>query len=504
MRTQLLARIVTLCALLTAAGCSPAEHTRSNRGDSLPVLAVNPRTPAGRVALDIWELRPGVMLADWLTLHGDDDIQPPVDSGPGARLGDWCVRAVRTGEVGALAVERAAYFYPPPLTDSLVLPDSAPEMVRFCQLGAVTSTIVAPDSARGAALADSLRTTFGGALGDGERDGRVVFYGSAFWSVRGRFAREGLTVVSALASPPGRPATHAVFALGFLPVSRLTIDSVPGNRAWQPYDVDSIPYDTLLLWADLPARLAAEVRRLRDTALAFAGWQRSPVTYLPSGTLADLLRRLVATASGLPPGRRAAALTVADRLLFETMCQHGLCHDESGATLQPFRALGARFTFARHAATWAYERNWLGQARNLDRDSPLGQRILLAQLVAGFDFSGTCSGGAESFRRVIENGERYLARVPGSPVAADVRFLLAEAYRDIAALAQGSGGVWADSSRYSGEAGRARRRALEHYRAVIAARPLHGAAETAWRSAWRLASGLPLRGTRYLCVVEEL
>lgn len=502
MRTCPFLTTAVTAAVVCAAACGPGERGRAGGRDSLPTLSVSPSTPTGRIALDIWELRAGVMLTDWLAVHADDDIQPPVDSGPGARLGDWCLRAVRLTQLGAVTVERAAYFYPPPLTDSLVLPDSAPEMVRFCSLGAITSTVQVPDSATGSRLADSLRTVLSSAFGGGERDGRLVFYGSAFWSVRGRFRREGLNAVSALASVPLRPAAHAVFALAWLPPSRLSVDSVAVERTWMPPDADSIPFDTLLEWSGLPAAVRRELRQLRETALAFRDWENSPVSYLPSRRLEEILRRALAAAASLGAPRRAAALVAADRLLNETMCQHGLCHEETGAMLAPFRALGAQFTWAASGATWVYDRNWLVQARTLDRDSRLGQRILLSQLSSGFDFSGSCAKGAEAFRRVIQNGERYLARQPTSPIAQDVRLALADAYRDIVALAQGAGGEWADSSRYSTEAPAARRLALAHYRAVIAANPTHPAAEYAWRRAWRLAAGLPVGGTRYLCVTD--
>jgi hypothetical protein len=129
-------------------------------------------------------------------------------------------------------------------------------------------------------------------------------------------------------------------------------------------------------------------------------------------------------------------------------------------------------------------------------------RIFLFQLANGFDPSGTCAAGAEGFRRVIQNGEKYLERVPASPIAADVHYQVGDAYRDIFALARGAAGDYADSSRYGAEAGPATLKALEHYRAAMRAGPASPAARAAWKRAWWIEAGLVPRDVRFYCIYD--
>jgi len=204
----------------------------------------------------------------------------------------------------------------------------------------------------------------------------------------------------------------------------------------------------------------------------------------------------------LAPPRRAAALYLADQVLERAMCSFRLCERERDPALAPLAALGAAVAWAPLGATNVYRHTWMSQARALSRDTPLGQRIFLAQLAAGFDFSGVCGGGAEAFRKVIDNGERYLARLPASPIAADVHYLVGEAYEDIVGLARGVGGDYADSSRYGREVHDAARRALAHYAAATRAGTASPAARAAWSRAWWLRAGLLPRDLHFYCVYD--
>jgi len=210
----------------------------------------------------------------------------------------------------------------------------------------------------------------------------------------------------------------------------------------------------------------------------------------------------MAATSGLPMQRRAAALYAADLVLDQSLCAYRMCDIADRGSRAGLEAIGARFNRSELGGAWVYERTWLGQARAADRDSPLGQHILLLQLANAFDFSGTCREGAEGFRRVIDNGERYLERVPTSPIAAAVHFLVGEAYRDIVALAHGAGDIYADSSQYSAEAGDAARQAIEHYKAATRAGADSATAQAAWRRAWMLKAGLAPREVRFYCVYD--
>ncbi len=490
-----------LLLLLTA--CA-GERPRAASGDSTAV-PVTASTPAGRVALELWQLRPGVSLGEWFQQHATDDVVPGLpgdDDGHGV-FGNWCIRTTLLDEVARTRIERTAYFYAPEPPDGLVLPESRSELVRSCRLGAISVRVPVADSAAGAALADSVREQLARAFG-GPVSSVVSFFGSAYWHRIGRFRRGDVDAASALQVLPHLDTTGTrrptVRALAILTLSGLSLDGLVPDQ--DPPIADSVPLDSGVAWADLGAAVAAPlVRVVRDTMWRERGDTTGRAAVRQG--LPGAFRRWLGLAEELPLPQRAAALYVADRAMHQALCGVLPCDQESDSTaLAPFVALGARFVWSELGGQWIYERTWLSQARVFDRDGPLGQRILLAQLLAGFDFSGMCAAGPEAFRRVIANAERYLERVPNSPIAADVHYLAGEAWADVVALAAGAGDIYADSSRYSAEAPEARRRALAHYHAAIGANPSSPLARAAWHRAWWLLSELPPRRARFLCIYD--
>ena len=496
---------IALAAVTAACGGRerPAAHQAGR--DSAGGVSVDPATVPGALALELWQLREGVTLADWMSARVEEHLERRDTATAYDFAGAWCARAERRTPVAGHTLERSAFFFPPlPPTGLELPPDSQPEqLVAACTLGLVWTRAPELDSADGAGLADSVRAALTRAYGGTGRDTAMSFWGSAFWTHRGRFRRGMVTAVSALDAMP-RPAQdsgrsrRAVLAFAFLPGSEISVDSGPGfewRTGWTP---DTPPLERAVAVAGLDTTMWLPLRRLLAEAEAQGAARRS----LEPAALSGALGRWLGAAAALPPPRRAAALFVADQVLARAGCAYVLCGARDGARLAPLRALGAQFTYSELGAAWVYTRTWLSQARVLDRDSPVGQAVLLIQLDQGFDFSGTCAAGAEGFRRVIDNGERYLARVPLSPIAAEVHFLVGEAYRDVVALAHGAGLEYADSSAYTAAEPEARRRALEHYRAAIAGAPDRQVARAAWRRAWWLLAGLPPRSVRYLCIYD--
>ncbi len=484
--------------------CAGERPLPGASGDTTGV-PVSTSTPAGRIALELWQLRPEVSLGEWFQQHATDDLVPGLpgdDDGHGV-FGDWCVRTTLLDEVAATRIERTAYFYAPEPPDGLVLPESRSELVRSCRLGTISIRVGVADSATGAALADSVRVQLARAFG-GQVSSVVSFFGTAYWHGVGRFRRGDVDAVSALQVPPRYDTTAArrptVRALAVLPASGLSLDGVVRND--DPPLADSLPLDSTVALAGLGAAVAAPlVRVVRDTLWRERG-DTAGRTAVRQG-LPAAFRRWLGLAEELSPPERAAAFYVADLALHKALCGVLPCDQQGDSTaLAPFAALGARFAWTELGAQWVYDRTWLNQARAFDRDGRLGQRILLAQMRAGFDFSGMCAAGPEGFRRVIANAERYLERVPNSPIAAEVHFLAGDAWADIVALAAGAGDIYADSSRYSADAPEARRRALTHYHAAIAANPTSPLARVAWRRAWWLLSELPPRRARFLCIYD--
>jgi hypothetical protein len=480
---------------LALAACRQGETARTAVSDSS--LRVNPATVPGIVALELWQLRPGVTLGDWKTARPDEPVTGADSSAIARYFGDWCAASQTRATAGTRTVTRTAFFYPPTTTD-LALPDSVPDLVRRCVLGMIWVSVTEPDSLRAARLADSVKAQLAEAYG-GAAEREVSFFGSAFWTHVGWFRRDSVVGVSALRGNPlaaeRDPAREArvILAFAFRPIAGIGVDSGAGLRG--PY----LTGDTMTL--DAAMAIAALDSSLGAPLLAVTG-SGAPSSGRPAQELIRPLTRWINAAATLPLPRRAAALYVADRVLDRAMCSFGLCELTDRTGRAPLEALGAHFNASTLGGSWVYTHNWLNQARLLDRDSPLGQSVLLIQIANGFDFSGTCEAGAEGFRRVIENGERYLERVPNSPIAADVHFLVGEAYRDIVALAHGAGDIYADSSLYGEAAGDAAARAIAHYREAMKAGVNAPVARAAWRQAWWMKAGLAPRDVRFYCVYD--
>jgi hypothetical protein len=499
-------RPVLLLCLALLAGCRERPPSRIT-ADSGAGIAVDPQTVPGRVALELWSLRPGIRLGEWSQANLNDLIAPADTQVVAEYFGDWCAVSTRVSELAGRRVIRQAYFYAPEPPPDRALP-AAPsaDLVRDCALGVVWVRVPVADSADGVRLADSVRAQLAAVYGDDTS--RVSFWGSAYWSAVGHFRHDGSEAVSALrttrlpvAGSDSLQAWRDVSAFAALPLSGVSFGAAREPEGVSRARVaDRLALDSAARATGLDTALSAPLLRLyarAESVVPLADWRPAP-----GDSLVLPLRRWVDAAAELPPPRRAAALYVADRVLARAQCSFQLCLHGDSAALAPLRALGAEFVYSELGGGWGYARTWLAQARALDRDSPLGQRIFLEQLEAGFDFSGVCQGGAEAFRRVIEMGERYLERVPASPIHGAVHLGVADGYRDIVALADGAAGIYADSSAYVPQRDSARTRALAHYREAIAADRAAPAAAEAWRRAWWLLAGLPARGVRYYCIYD--
>ena len=489
-----------LLLLLVLLACRREAPPGGHRADSVSTnVPVDPQSVTGRVALELWPLRTGVSLAEWSGANMNDMVTG-ADSEPIADyFGTWCAVSSRAFVVQGRTIVRRAFFYPPPPPEGLVLADSmTPTLLRDCTLGLLWVTIPIGDSVAGAALNDSLHAQLARTYRPDQAT--VTFFGSAYWSGARRLREGAVQLVTALRSPPSvrvpgdTTSGRDVVTLALLPASRVSLDSGPGTDA--PFTPpDTIPLDSAVHLSGLDTALAAP--------LLSAAAGRPPASGpLPADSLVRPMKRWLDAAARLAPPRRAAALYLADHVLVRALCSYHLCEPGDSLAQRPLRALGAGFVFSQLGGAWTYQRSWLEQARNLDRDSPLGELIFLEQLRGGFDFSGTCQGGAEMFHTVIQNGERYLERKPQSPIAPQVHFYVGEGYRDIVALAAGAGAPYADSSQYRDAAPEARRRAIAHYRAALAADRSSPTAAAAWSRAWWLLAGLRPRAARYYCVYD--
>lgn len=488
MKAGILAQLA-LVAALGLAGCRESPDVPPGSGPR-----VDPASLAGRYTLELWQLRPGMRLDAWASNSLGDQVSGPDTTGHW--LDGWCARAVSVADVRGRTMQREAYFFPPAPPDSLELPDTAAaDLARECTLGVMRLSAPAFDSAsKGTAEADSLAATVGVAFGEPVAS-TSGFARSASWSRVFQFKRNDVVVFTAYDAPAAPIDSSAVrlIAIAFLPTAGLSEDGSPASDRFTP--ADTFPLDSALALARLDAALA-------DTLLGIARQPSDPVRRDPRSLTRPLVRWISASAV-LPAPRRAAALYAADVVLSEAMCRYALCERDADTLLAPLRAAGASFTWSPLGGSWSFDHAWMTRARVLDRDSPIGQRILLRQMAYAFDFSGVCGNGSDGFRSVIANGERYLERVPESPIAAEVHYFIAEAYRDIVALASGAAGDYRTESAVTAEeAPQARSMAVQHYQAAIAAAGPGRLAREAWKRAWWLMAGLPPADTRFFCVYD--
>jgi hypothetical protein len=209
----------------------------------------------------------------------------------------------------------------------------------------------------------------------------------------------------------------------------------------------------------------------------------------------------ISSARRLAPPERAAALLAADQMAGSQAMVYVRAQRQDSSRLALAR-LGAVFARDQLGGGYNYTHNWLDEALQLDRAGPVGTLATLALLRIGFNETGMCGGGSESFRQVITTGEQLLAGALDTATAAEVHRLVGDAYADIVALASGTGMEYADSATYASEAPAARRSAVAHYRQALALDRVSAEAHAAWLEAWRLLAGLPPTTTRFFCVYD--
>ena len=440
--------------------------------------------------------RPG----DEVVLYRHGDAGAPLDR-------PWCARAEAALQLpDGTKADRYAFFYPPDPPAGFALPrdsDTAGLVDRACTLGLIWTERSEKDKPRGEQLAVALRSALDQRFGKGQANTKLHFFGAASWSETGRWQAGVATIASAAARGYDK---SQVLAFGFLPVSGLSIDDL-GRESRENIeespdpgaaDVRPLTDEAGISGAPREALLAA-VSRADDWR---AGRIKSDAK-LPTRQLVAGLKQWLAAAEKLEGRKKAAALLAADLALEGSQyAYHVADPDESAAVRKELIALGADFNESPLGGVTSYTRSWLKAAQALDRDGPVGDRCFRMLMAKGFDTSGTCSGGNEQFREVIEEGERYITGKHAPEAAREVELMLADAYRDIVSLAAGAAEDYGEASKYSGEADQARQKAIMHFRKALSGAPVNPASRKAWGDAWRLINGLPPAYLRYYCIYD--
>ena len=147
-------------------------------------------------------------------------------------------------------------------------------------------------------------------------------------------------------------------------------------------------------------------------------------------------------------------------------------------------------------------------------ESEWGQDAFFLLLASGWDTSGVCHNGADQFHTVIEQGQKFLASNPSSPLRLPVTYLMAEAYETWWSLSEwsscspvidlGPGPCKAapGSAKYKAGADDALKQAIGDYEALIAADPSVYGTPALRRRLARLKLGIDTNQRRFYCLNE--
>ncbi len=455
------------------------------------------------MAAMVAEFREGTTLAEWRKARPADRVgRFEVKAADGHRGADtdWCARAsatVRLADGGS--VERTAYFFAPERKTEQPLPpqDSDPDLISICTLEHLWVEIMPPTVETGTALAQQLRAALQQRFGAPETKAEVSFLGSAAWDQKSKWKNGNTLIVSAYDQTIGGEGRKRVLAL----VTTAVADKYGFNfGVVKGFEDDYAPTRESLRRVERAAGLEEQVAAL-EAFLDASNPNREGAPQEPCGDGAELpkvLTRWLETAKQWEGQRRAAVLLVAD--LATTVSQKCYLDENQEATRGQLKALGAGLEYSPLGAAWVYTRSWLRQVVRTQPTGQIGEMAFVEWMGTGFREGCCCQG--ESPERVIKEGERYLQQKRTPETEAQVHFLLADAYRDIVALAGGAGMEYGSPEVYEPQAPQARLKALAHYRAGLKLESQSEQAQHAWREAWRLIAGLTTGETRFFCVYD--
>jgi hypothetical protein len=217
----------------------------------------------------------------------------------------------------------------------------------------------------------------------------------------------------------------------------------------------------------------------------------------PSAAREQIVRLL--EQAGSAPGERAALLLLAaDWLAAHTWTWF----DDRDPTPWNPQIPGLTFEASRDPGSIIYRHDLLGQVW---REAPEGEwkEFAFLQLQEhGWDTSGSCEAGSDRFRRVIAEGEAYLAAHPKSSHRAQLLLQVAQAHETAWTVSQAApDDEYATASSVGPEAGEAaRQRAISLYREILRDLPRSEAVvSTARESLPRLELGLTNQQWKYFC-----
>lgn len=472
--------LLCITALLGIAASGAAQNQR--KGDATAFVAI--------AEAEIAQLHDGITFARWRGTRGKSERWEyrtpeivPTEPHP------ECLVLVKTEALPSGAkVVRALSFFPPRVPTPAVFPLArGSRLIGECVLAMVRVEAEASTPEAGHSLEEAVRR-YRDPAAKGIRGAEIV---------SGYDTKPGLSE-----DAPGELVRGPVaFVRARLPmVQALEHATCCVLRTYRYLPIERAQFHQALSLAGADTGLSGRLAKLYEQVFESAnpsGGTSPPGNTSWQGSLVPLLRRWLSFLKSASPAIRAAGLLAADRLLDAA----GDAGDVPGWPQQQgerseLQRLGAAFELNEFEGDYYYARNWEKQARALDPNGAIGKMAVIGPLARG-----SCRPWTHDFfRHVIRDGQRLLANGLDSPTAAQVHFMVADAYSDIVAIAGGDSGPNGeyDPKQFKNEAGTARIRALEHYRAGLSQDNTSENAKDAWRQAWRLAAGL-LPAERYVC-----
>jgi len=453
---------------------------------------------------DVSQLREGVTLAQWMDLHGKNEGW---ETSTDEAYFD-CRTFVRTEALpSGRQIARMVYFYPPEAPTPAVFPAiGGQELInRTCVLALVRVQTHPPAWQDGRALAQAVQQQFAKKYGDSIGMKGVGFRGSGAWDDTARWVAAS-EIVSAYnptkaADIPDDPSADSVFVFARLPVVyKIERNACCAMKAYRYRSIENTQFHRAIGMVGVDAALSGRVASLYEEvfrASASPEQAQEPENMKWQQSLVPVLRDWLKALRTLTPTQRAAGLYAADRLLATAGGIDGNPLDRPKLR-SALEDLGAVFDFDTLGKCYNYASHWLGQVRELDPEGPVGQMAVLVSLAVGRPLGPGSDKDQDIFHIVITDGEWLLAKNPDPPTAAQVHFIIGDAYSDIVALAGGAEPDYGESFGQD-EADSARKKALEHYRAGLAVDGTSENAKDAWLQAWHLSAGL-LPTTRYVYI----
>jgi hypothetical protein len=454
----------------------------------------------------------GMTLGTWTQSHRGFQTEAFSAANGGMAPGAWCARATQHEDLDwGGVIDRAAVFYPPAPPSDLKLPNRASANLRKeCVLGNVSVEVREKNAQHADRVAELLRQAVSAEVGTGKFDLQLHGFGAAYWFKEGLWRRGRTTLYSA------RTVFRAWPSGGFGDDTRVFL-VVAADRSCDRVDTPPTSDEER---ASYVAAHNATMRRI-ETSMNLAQNEsaaaelRSRLQVIQGANeklrfpdvperaeIVRMISRWVSASAKLPPRQRAAALFAADQLFSES--GGAFWEKEDDPLARMLTELGAEFRPYAIGDGFAYQHTWLKQARTVDPDGPVGESAFYTLMTMGFETSGMCiDQGGEGFRAVISEGSRYLQQHPRTAIAPDIHLMMADAYADIVALADGGGYDPSESQKYAAEAPSARLKAIDEYRFALRGPGLDtSSAARAWTSAWSLLAGIARRGTRFYCVYD--